>query len=171
MLVAFTEKWLLFSVYGKVLSRVMLICVFRVGFAESGESVWPALVVVIVVILRVLVTVWPLMTTVTPTVCPADTLWSKAPVRHTSSVDVEVCGVQAVCWASLNLMSTTLVWRFQGNCVPEMVRLSPPNKFKSVVGTTEEMVQVIVSAVSDALLLTKPYFETSLGRWSPHTGS
>lgn len=62
MFVALTEKSLRsLSVYGKSVSRVMLIFVLRVGFADGGVSWIPDLVVVIVDRLRALATVWSLI--------------------------------------------------------------------------------------------------------------
>ena len=49
MFVAFTVKSLLANVYGNVLSRVMLIFVFKVGLAEFGISARPVLVPPIIV--------------------------------------------------------------------------------------------------------------------------
>ena len=57
MLVAFTEKSALSRVYGKSLSKVILIFVFRVGFADGGTSCMPALVFAIVAKDRLLLTV------------------------------------------------------------------------------------------------------------------
>lgn len=55
---------------------------------------------------------------------------------------------------SVNVISTVLDSKFQGICKPVKVRLSPPSRFKSVVGVTELIEQVIVSAVKAALLFT-----------------
>ena len=57
MFVAFTEKWSRVSVYGKSLSKVMLILVFSVGLADGGVSKIPALVFAIVVMDKLFVTV------------------------------------------------------------------------------------------------------------------
>lgn len=57
MLVALTEKSARVSVYGKSLSKVILILVFSVGLADDGVRRIPALVFDIVVIDKVLVTV------------------------------------------------------------------------------------------------------------------
>ena len=56
----------------------------------------------------------------------------------------------------MKVISTVLVSKFQGNCVPVKVRLSPPSKFNEVMGVIELTVQVIVSGVRDRLLLTVP---------------
>lgn len=60
---------------------------------------------------------------------------------------------------------------FHGKLVPVNVRLSPPRRFKSVVGTMAVAVHAIVVATRLALLLTKPMFATSEGMYSPHVGS
>lgn len=59
-------------------------------------------------------------------------------------------------YVSVNYSSTVLDSRFHGNCKPVNVRLSPPSKFNSVVGVTELIEQVIVSAVKAALIFTEP---------------
>jgi len=46
---------------------------------------------------------------------------------------------------------------FHGKLVPVNVRLSPPRRFKSVVGTMAVAVHPIVVATRVALLFTKPY--------------
>jgi hypothetical protein len=81
---------------------------------------------------------------------------SKALVRQTSVVEVDHCGVHTVSCVSVNLMSTVLLAKSHGNCVPDRVKLSPPSKLSYVVGTTEVTVQVIVVAVRFTLLLTRP---------------
>jgi len=53
---------------------------------------------------------------------------------------------------------------FQGKFVPVNVRLSPPRRFKSVVGTIDVAVHPIVVATRAALLLTRPVVATSEGR-------
>jgi len=65
-------------VYGKSLSKVMLILVFSVGLADAGVSKMPALVLGIVVMAKLFVTVWLFMTKVSPYVWPADASMSKA---------------------------------------------------------------------------------------------
>jgi hypothetical protein len=156
MLVAFTEKSALSRVYGKSLSKVILIFVFRVGFADGGTSCMPALVVAIVAKDRLLLTVWLFITIDNPYDCPAEALTSNAEVRQTREVELDSCGIHLVSWVSVNLISIVLVSMFHGNCVPEIVKLSPPSKLSWVVGWTEETVQVIVVSVKFTLLLTKP---------------
>ena len=78
--------------------------------------------------------------------------------------DVDHYGMHLVDWASLKVMLMMLLAMFQGRFVPVMVKLSPPRRFSCVVGTIKVAVQLMTVAASDALLFTKPYLETSLGK-------
>jgi len=68
-------------------------------------------------------------------------------------------------------MVTVLEDSSHGKLVPDSVRLSPPKRFRSAVGTMAVAVQAIVVATRAALLLTAPNLATSAGRCAPHVGS
>lgn len=72
---------------------------------------------------------------------------------------------------SLNLIETELVESTFGSIVPVKVKLSPPSKFRVVVGKMLVMVQSISSATNRAEFGIIPRLLVRIGRWIPHVGS
>lgn len=156
MFVALTVKWALSRVYGKSLSSVILILVFSVGLADGGMSARPDFVVGMVADESELVTVWLFILIYIPYDWPADASTSNSLVRHTREVELDTYGTHVVSRPSVNLISTVLVSICHGNCVPEMVKLSPPSKLSWVFGVIDDTVQKMVVVVRLTLLFTKP---------------
>jgi len=102
---------------------------------------------------------------------PALAVASKALVRQTRAVDVDVWGAHCVAAVSLNVIETVLLLKSVGKLVPEMVRLSPPSKLMDPVGVRPETEHAIDEDARDALFGTTPRIEVSIGRCVPHVGS
>ena len=73
--------------------------------------------------------------------------------------------------ASENLIETVLESKLWGRDNPVIVMLSPPSKFRSLLGTTELTVQSIVQATIPSAFGITPRFEVRIGIWSPQVGS